>query len=83
MAGDDPRKVIGARVTTRAKLITSEAECKRRYGSNWATKVVEGIVREVIRTEQKNEPPTLSWLNGSLEKAIQRLLKLILEVYNP
>ena len=53
MAGDDPRKVIGARVTTRAKLITSEAECKRRYGSNWATKVVEGIVKEAIRAEQK------------------------------
>jgi hypothetical protein len=43
-------------VTTRAKLITRDAECKRWYGSNWATKEVSGVVLDVIceRSKQRS-----------------------------
>ncbi|CAJ1957995.1 unnamed protein product [Cylindrotheca closterium] len=37
-----------ARVSTRAILVTSLAECKRGYGSNAKSKVVFGVVEEVV-----------------------------------
>jgi hypothetical protein len=41
---DDPRLYIGASVETKAVVVTSFAECSRRYGTNAKTKVVPGLV---------------------------------------
>ena len=49
----NPKLQIGARVSTRAILVTCPAECKRRYGANAKKKVVFGIVQEVIRGQTK------------------------------
>ena len=40
----DPRRVIGARVTAKATMVTSLAECARRYGANKKKTVLEGTV---------------------------------------
>ena len=44
----DPRKVLGALVTTKATHVTNATECARRYGSNAKTKILVGTVTEVI-----------------------------------
>jgi hypothetical protein len=41
---DDPRLYIGATVEAKAMLVTSLAECSRRFGTNAKTKVVPGVV---------------------------------------
>jgi hypothetical protein len=43
----DPRKVVGNHIRAKAKHVTSDAECKRRYGSNWNTKMLYGVVVDV------------------------------------
>ncbi|CAJ1937443.1 unnamed protein product [Cylindrotheca closterium] len=48
MASSNPEHQIGARVSTRAILVTRLAECKRRYGSNAKSKVDFGVVEEVV-----------------------------------
>ncbi|CAJ1946873.1 unnamed protein product [Cylindrotheca closterium] len=48
MTPSNPKHQIGARVSTRAILVTSLAECKRCYGSNAKSKVVFGVVEEVV-----------------------------------
>jgi hypothetical protein len=40
----DRRRVVGARVHAKALLVTSEEECRRRYGSLQGTKMVSGTV---------------------------------------
>ena len=45
--GDDARLFIGASVEAKAMLITSLAECSRRFGTNAKTKVVPGLVETV------------------------------------
>ena len=51
----DPRKVVGNVVLAKACHITSDAECKRLYGSNWNTKMVQGtIVRAYQHTNISN-----------------------------
>lgn len=40
----DDRTVVGSPVHTLAKFVTAEAECKRRYGANFKTKEVNGVV---------------------------------------
>jgi len=47
MVNQDPRLVIGAKVSAKAMHVTSEAECGRRYGANKKTKMLEGFVLEV------------------------------------
>jgi hypothetical protein len=42
-----PRKVVGNRIRAKAKHVTSDVECKRRYGSNWKTKMLYGVVVDV------------------------------------
>jgi hypothetical protein len=43
----DPRRVVGARVHAKALQVSSEAECRRRYGSLQSTKLVSGTVVDV------------------------------------
>jgi hypothetical protein len=43
----DPRRVVGTRVHAKALHVTSEAECRRRYGSLQGTKLVSGTVVDV------------------------------------
>ena len=40
----DPRRVVGALVETKAKFVTADSECKRRFGSLWKTQIVVGTV---------------------------------------
>jgi hypothetical protein len=42
----DPRKVTRTAVVAKAKHVLHESECRRRYGSLWETKVLEGVVLE-------------------------------------
>jgi hypothetical protein len=44
----DPRRVTGSIVVTKACRVTNLAECARRYGANKTTKLVEGVVVDVI-----------------------------------
>ncbi|PXF49151.1 hypothetical protein BWQ96_01100 [Gracilariopsis chorda] len=44
----DPRLTVGNVVNTRATLITSDAECKRLFGSIWKTKCLIGNVVNVV-----------------------------------
>jgi Transposase IS4 len=44
MGKEDPRKVVGSRVSAKACHVTNLAECARRYGANKQTKVVQGTV---------------------------------------
>lgn len=43
----DPRRVVGARVHTKASLTINDKECHRRYGSFWNTKLVAGTVYSI------------------------------------
>jgi hypothetical protein len=43
----DLRKVIGNYIRANAKHVTSDDECMRRYGSNWNTKMLYGVVVDV------------------------------------
>jgi len=43
----DNRNVVGAHITSLATRVTKDSECKRRYGLNWDTKRVHGVVRAV------------------------------------
>jgi hypothetical protein len=43
----DPQKVVCNHIRAKAKHVTSDAECKRRYGSNWNTKMLYGVVVDV------------------------------------
>jgi hypothetical protein len=43
----DPRRVVGARVHAKDLHVTSEAECRRRYGILKGTKLVSGTVVDV------------------------------------
>ena len=40
----DPRTVVGSFIRAKACHVTSHAECRRLYGSNWNTKMVRGTV---------------------------------------
>lgn len=43
----DQRRVIGAVIHAKACHVTSAQECRRRFGANWKTKLVQGVVRAV------------------------------------
>jgi hypothetical protein len=42
-----PQKVIGIHIRAKSKHGTSDAKCKRRYGSNWNMKLLYGVVVDV------------------------------------
>ena len=44
----DPRRVTGSIVIAKACHVTNLAECARRYGANKSTKMVEGVVVDII-----------------------------------
>ena len=44
MVDNDDRRVVGARVHTKASFVTNMAECSRRYGSIAKTKRIGGTV---------------------------------------
>ena len=46
--GSDQRKVPGTVVHIKARAVTSEAYCKRLYGSLWKAKLVPGIVVSLV-----------------------------------
>lgn len=61
----DARLVIGNAVQTRAKLVTSDAECRRLFGSLGNTKVIYAIVRGVEKPFKKWK--TLAFGHSRLE----------------
>ena len=44
----DLRRVAGSKVQALAKHVTSDAECKRLFGSNWDTKLLPGVVISAV-----------------------------------
>ena len=47
--GNDPRRELGARVTAKATVVSSQAECKRLFGSLCKTKRVTGVITDVVK----------------------------------
>ena len=82
----DPRLVVGSTVSTKATFVTSKAECCRRYGALWQTKVVKGIVESVSRelpraSAQKRETYVVARydLGGGVTKVAKINLRSILK----
>ena len=46
----EPRRTIGGHIKAKACHVSSEAECKRRFGRNWKSKEVFGSVVELKST---------------------------------
>ena len=53
MPPPDVRRIIGSKIHALAKHVTSEQECRRLFGSNWSTKLVEG---EVVSSYDGRKP---------------------------
>jgi len=79
----DARLVIGNAVQTRAKLVTSDAECRRLYGSLWKTKVVSGIVRGVEKPLRNGRRQTLVTADWNLQERVKRVTLLLVNVKPP
>ena len=45
---NDPRREVGTTVIAKATAVTSEAECKRLFGTFWKTATVTGVVKIVV-----------------------------------
>ncbi len=57
----DPRKIVGSVVYARASMVTSDAECARRYGANWKIKVVKGTVLSATPKQAEGERSRKNW----------------------
>jgi hypothetical protein len=70
----DPRRVIGSIVTAKACHVMSMVECARRYGSNKSTKVLEGVIVEVVvvRNVGNNRTTTNITADYSLTDCVKR-----------
>ena len=44
MAPNNPRRTVGNKIHVLAKHVAHEKECRILFGSNWASKLVEGVV---------------------------------------
>jgi hypothetical protein len=70
----DPRKIVGNHIRAKAKHVTSDAECKHRYGSNLNTKMLYGVVvgvENIINTTTKSSKTMITGtynLSGGIEK---------------
>ena len=53
MPPPDVRRIIGSKIHALAKHVTSDQECRRLFGSNWSTKLVEG---EVVSSHDGRKP---------------------------
>jgi hypothetical protein len=74
----DPRKVVGNHIRSKSKYVTSDAECKRRYGSNWNTKMLYGVVVEVENTINPTTKSNKTMITGTynLSRGIEKTKKL-------
>ena len=53
------KKVVGTQIEVRASVLRSEPECRRRYGSNWRTKLIRGrVVSSDVRRVRNNNRRT-------------------------
>ena len=43
----DERKVVGNIIKAKAKHVSNNIDCQRRFGSNWKTKEVYGVAVDV------------------------------------
>jgi Transposase IS4 len=70
----DPRRVIGSIVIAKACHVMSLVECARRYGSNKSTKILEGVVAEVVvvRNAGNNRTTTNITADYSLTDCVKR-----------
>ena len=61
----DPRTVVGGKVHALACHVTSEAETKRVYGSNWKSATVNGTVLEVRKRTKANNKNLQTYVYAS------------------
>ena len=61
----DPRTVVGGRVHALACHVTSEAEAKRVYGSNWKSATINGTVLEVRKRTRDNNKNVQTYVYAS------------------
>ena len=62
----DPRKIIGAKISALACHVTSLAECSRRYGSNAKRKRIEGVVK-AVEGRQTKTGRTSCYIHGEFD----------------
>lgn len=62
----DPRKIIGAKISALAYHVTSLAECSRRYGSNAKRKRIEGVVK-AVEGRQTKTGRTSCYIHGEFD----------------
>jgi hypothetical protein len=76
----DPQKVVGNPIRAKANHVTSDAECKRRYGANWNTKMLYGVVVDVenIVNPTTNTRKTMITGTYNLSGGIEKTKKLLL-----
>ena len=67
----DPRREVGAVVSSKVSVVTSDAECKRLFGSLWKTTIVTGVVKSVVtppRGSGKQASLVVDWSVGGMTK---------------
>ncbi|KAI2514171.1 Transposase IS4 [Fragilaria crotonensis] len=78
MSSNDPRYVVGGLVHAKAWHVTSESECRRRYGSHAKTKLLNGVVTEVDTIRNGNNKRiateiTAFYTLGGRDKKVRKL----------
>ena len=65
MSNNDSRMVVGGSVHAKACHVTCDAECKRRYGSLFKTKLVNGVVTMVETVAPANNKRAVTMITAS------------------
>ena len=65
MSNNDSRMVVGGLVHAKACHVTCDAECKRRYGSLFKTKLVNGVVTMVETVTPANKKRVVTMITAS------------------
>lgn len=68
----DARREIGATVFAKATAVTSAAECKRVFGTNWNVAIVTGVVVEVVKPPANSRKQTSLVCNWDIEGTSKR-----------
>lgn len=75
---------VGAVVRAKLKAVTSDAECKRRFGTEWMTKTVTGTVVEVVTPPKgsgKQASVIVDWQVGSqIKRKSVKIMNVRLEL---
>lgn len=71
-APNDPRRVVGATVYTRAKLVMNATECRRIFAAHYKTKEVSGVVVSVQTFHRNSQKSTFIEADWSVADTVKR-----------